>query len=401
MILLVAVLCAIAVAQNPCPFNPGTATQNEIYAQVQLVKQANDADAMACMQFVLGQLSTACDAGVQTACNSWNGLTTALTVSSGWQAIHGQNLFAGRSGPRADLDTPADLTLDLAGLWGSTTNANQRMVHFQQCNKITITGGNTQTPLHNFVMDGVTESHDQTGISHPIHPSVDYIAKSTIAAPTPAEQAMGATAVMVIYGEFPEGGPVIEQAIRFINANGQLVLQQNMTVNGNQMAPIIIADQISAPNDPTTGCAHAGCPSDWVDTEDSWSPACCNVVPMQVFNMISYPHDNMYPTCLYASSAGDVVVADQDAGAFNMAESEGTPANSSKDHWEWNSLSYLLLAIILTLPVGMAIGYAYYPLSHEKQEMSEIQFPDHPALVNTSSMLVVKETEAARDQQQV
>jgi len=350
MMLLVSILCAITIAQQPCPFEIASGTQQQIFAQVQLAKGGDD-DAITCVTAILAALTTSCNNGAQPACNQKTAIQTAMTTSSGWSTAQG-NLFAGRTGVRTDI-TPQAADTRLRGVWGSTTDANKRMIIWQQCDKLTITGGTSQTALHSFVLDGVTESQDATSMIHPIWPSEDYVTRSVMANPTAVETAMGATVTQVIYGELPIGGDEIELMVKFVNGAGKLVMQQNVTLaDGTPVMPVVTLDYIG--DGPTAGCVHSTCPDDWVDTATNWSPACCDIISMSVYNSVSYTDSNMAETCLYLDST---TVDSDGAATMEVTGSGNAPGSSnSTGDWEWNSLSYLLLAIILTLPVGVVLG---------------------------------------------
>jgi hypothetical protein len=155
--------------------------------------------------------------------------------------------------PRVSKDARFDLTLDLSGQWraviGGRISTDQWI--WQECLEVTISGNastlegnpipNSNGPMHHHIANGEYITFDDTQTTKTGH--VGYLSyKSIIAAPTGAEAADGATAVLVLYEDTtmpditqPHGtNPsktsyhhAAELAIRYIDSKGRLVFQQN------------------------------------------------------------------------------------------------------------------------------------------------------------------------------
>lgn len=307
--------------------------QTVVAAAVQDVTAAKD-----CVQVILTSLANLCQTMGEgsTPCNQVAAIQNALAnaansanANSAYTVQHGADLFAGRSDVRPATVKP----VALGGKWGSSTNPNQQMIHFQDCKKITITGADSASPLHTFIMDGVFESVDHTGIQHPICSGCEYTTKSRIVEPSEAEINLGGAnpnlGVMLIYGQFPVGTPERELAVRFLDTSGNLVFQQNFRNSaGAQMAPMIRASKI----EDVSICTHPGynpqvCPDTQLpDSTDSWSPACCENAPgapnLNFYDQIAMIHDHMADHCLTwseasSSGANEVLIPSSDFAVPN------------------------------------------------------------------------------------
>lgn len=183
--------------------------------------------------------------------------------------------------PRTSKDAVFDLDLDLSGVW---VRAGMYQYIWHECMEVTISGNNA--PLHHMIHDGKYITYDDTETST-TEAEGTFQYKAIIAKPTKKEADLGSKATLVFFIE--RGMPDIVQkdgtisrydhdaevAIRFLDSEGRLMTQQN--VSGG----LPLVSQTKEENMPckypwtnSGSGSHCSAKKD-IDEWNSFTPACC------------------------------------------------------------------------------------------------------------------------------
>merc|ERR1719203_596445 len=188
--------------------------------------------------------------------------------------------------PRTSKDAVFDLDMDLSGAWFIKLGPFEGTQYiWQECMEVTITSDSGEGPLHHHIADGEYITYDDTETtSTDVDKYFQY--KAIIARPTKKEAEYGATATLVFFIEAgmpnitqPDGTVEVfdfswEVAVRFIDSDGNLRFQQN--VSGG--APFItFTKEGDLPcNYPWTSPTSEFCGAkNYTDRWNSFTPACC------------------------------------------------------------------------------------------------------------------------------
>jgi len=202
--------------------------------------------------------------------------------------------------PRVSKDARFDLPLDLSGKYQVTKSDNTISAQWiwHECLEVTISGNGSYpngteipdsgSPLHHHNANGEYITYDDTQTTTT---EVDgyFSYKSIIAAPTKAEAADGATAVLVFYEDTtmpdiinPDGSVHSykhpqEVAIRYIDSQGRLAFQQNASLIPGS-APFVAMEKVadvSCPHPYTNPESDHCAAKTYNDQYNAFTPACC------------------------------------------------------------------------------------------------------------------------------
>jgi len=201
------------------------------------------------------------------------------------------DLFERPEPPRTSSHAAFDLDCDLSG---SFTYLHVTALIWQECLEVTVGSNEDGGPLHHSVADGNYISIDDTETAA-TDQGAKFSWKTIIASPTTKEESYGATAVVVNFVEpgmpiYEDDGTTVstydyhaELAVRFIDSDGNLRFQQNLT------GGIPFLTMTRQPEAGTLGCQHpftkprsAYCSAKtYTDEWNRFSPACCQSPPQK------------------------------------------------------------------------------------------------------------------------